>query len=119
MKRGYQQIIAGIFGIGAIIAYFSVMEINEPIAFALAVCGGIYLLFGIFVGMIFPDSRWFLGFWLATPAMLIIVFSFLFAGIFTPKILTSDIPLLFTLTIAACIGVYLGTQLRSLLTKTP
>jgi len=115
--RWYQKIIAVIFGIGAIVTYFSVMEINEPLALALAVCAGVYLVFGIFVGIIFPDGQWFIGLWLAAPAWFVTVVSFFFAGIFTSAILTRDVPLLLTLTISGCIGVYLGTQLRSILIK--
>ena len=111
----YQGIgLSILLGIGALVVYMLMMpEVNEPLLPAITICAAIYLFFGAVAGFIWRDGNWQWGFWIVAPFWLLTGFSMLFAGIYTPKFFTSDIPILVTTVIAACLGAYIGVSLRN------
>lgn len=100
-----------LLGVMAIIVYSILMPpLNQQLLNSIIICAAIYLTFGTLMGLFWRDGNWRWGFWIVAPFWLLIIFSVLFAGIFT-KFLTIDVPILITTIIGASLGNYIGARL--------
>lgn len=104
------MILGAILGIAAIIAGILIMPVNDRLLPAIIANLAIYLLFGAAAGFMRTDGGWRAGIWVAAPFCFLTALSMLFAGIYTPRIFTRDIPILITIISAACLGGYVGSQ---------
>jgi len=103
-----------LLGIAAEAVYFTAMETPEPVYLALIVCGSIYFVSGLILGLTSPRAGWGGGLWIAAPAWILTGLHMLL-GVYVPGIFTTDLPLLVTLVVAACLGVFLGGKVRRLM----
>ena len=70
----------------------------------------VYAAAGLLVALLWPDGSWWWGVWVAAPVILIVAFSNhnpAYPGAF----LRHDVPLLATVSAAACLGALLGARL--------
>ncbi len=94
-------------------ALFSTISVQSyRLLIALLITAGIFLLFGLIVGLFWRGGSMAGGVLLAAPILLVTILSALFSG-FGDKTLTSDLPILATVLVAGVVGCYLGQRLTS------
>jgi len=118
-QQFYEMGLPTLLGIGAVVVYVKFMPpLDVSLVNGLVTCALIYFIFGFMAGFIVPHFGWRAGILIAAPFWLVILFSMLFAGIWTPKIITQDIPVLLTVAASASASASLGTILAPKYFKT-
>lgn len=109
----FDAALAFFLGIGAYIVYiFSMPSDLSPIYGSIKISALIYFVFGVIAGLLSASGPLWKGLWVAAPLNFVAILSFLFAGIYTPKIFSQDLPMLVTTMLSACLGALLGSFLR-------
>ncbi len=104
---------ASAIALGLVIVFFLTPLLQaEGAAWAkgLGILVAVYTLLGLAWGVTSPDKGWRWGLWLTSPLWLLILLSVLLAGMFY-VFFTRDLPVLLSVTAAACGGAHLGRRL--------
>lgn len=80
----------------------------EPIPIPLAL---ITFAFGLLFGFIWSTESWRWGLWIAGPAVILILLSVVFSG-YSEIFLRKDLPIMISITIAACSGSFAGAWVK-------
>ncbi len=108
--RWYSYATAIFLGIASAFLMSSLLRAEgNTLLKGLSISLAVWAVLGVPLGVTWPGKGWRWGLWLASPLWVLVMLGFLFAG-GLHLLLVKDLPILIGVTVAACVGAWIGAR---------